>query len=331
MLVPDASTLIPVDEVTITVLVDNTYDSLATDTGPARRAGLSRIARIPATHFVGGSTMPGLRAEHGFAALVTVRRGASSRALLLDTGITPDGLLTNADLLGLDLSPVEAVVLSHGHFDHTGGLASLAARHSGLPLHLHPRAWVPRRVTAPGQEVRDLPTISRAALETAGFDIVERRGPSTLLDGHVLVTGEITRGTGYERGMPFHEAYHDGVWTPDPLLLDDQAVVVHVRDRGLVVLTGCGHAGAINTVHHARRLSGVDRLHALLGGLHLSGRAFEPVIAPTLDALRGLAPDLVVPAHCTGLAAQHRLASALPAAFVPSVVGSSYILSAGRR
>jgi 7,8-dihydropterin-6-yl-methyl-4-(beta-D-ribofuranosyl)aminobenzene 5'-phosphate synthase len=128
--------------------------------------------------------------------------------------------------------------------------------------------------------------------------------------------------------MPYHEAFHGDRWEPDPLILDDQGLVVHVRDRGLVVLTGCGHAGAVNIARHALRLTGVDRLQALIGGFHLAGPAFEPIIEPTVTALADLAPELIVPAHCTGWRAQHRLAAALPDAFVPNAVGTSFTLRA---
>ena len=125
-----------------------------------------------------------------------------------------------------------------------------------------------------------------------------------------------------------YEALHDGHWEPDPLIVGDQALVVHLRGRGLVVLTGCGHAGAVNIARSAMRLCGVDRLHALLGGFHLTGAAFEPIIEPTIEALTAMAPDLIVPAHCTGWKAQHRLAAALPDAFVPNAVGTSFVLAA---
>jgi 7,8-dihydropterin-6-yl-methyl-4-(beta-D-ribofuranosyl)aminobenzene 5'-phosphate synthase len=127
---------------------------------------------------------------------------------------------------------------------------------------------------------------------------------------------------------PAHQAWHDGSWQHDPLVLDDQALVVNVRGKGLVVLTGCGHAGAVNIVRDAMRLTGVPTLHALLGGLHLGGPAFEPVIAPTRDALLALAPALLVPGHCTGWKAQHALAAAFPEAWVQGSVGSSYRLAA---
>jgi 7,8-dihydropterin-6-yl-methyl-4-(beta-D-ribofuranosyl)aminobenzene 5'-phosphate synthase len=322
--------LTPVDEITITILVDNSFDSLLASTGPAHRPRLGEFASIPADHFEEGHTTPGLRAEHGFSALVAVRTGERIRTLLLDTGITPDGVLTNADLARIDLTTIETVVLSHGHYDHTGGLAALVRRldHPGLPVVLHPHAWRRRRIAIRGREPRPLPTLSRTAVQAAGLDIVECREPSLLLDGQVLVTGEIVRTTDYERGMPNHESYQNGVWEPDPLLLDDQAIIVQLRGRGLVILTGCGHAGAINLVHYAQRLTGTDRLCALLGGLHLSGAAFEPIIEPTVAALVDLAPDLIVPAHCTGWKAQHRLASVLPDAFIPNAVGTSYRLKA---
>ena len=145
----------------------------------------------------------------------------------------------------------------------------------------------------------------------------------------MLITGEIDRTTEFERGMPpAHQAWTGTDWRHDPLVLDDQALVVHVRDRGLVVLTGCGHAGVVNIVRQAMRLTGVHRLHALIGGLHLSGPAFEPIIPPTVAALTDLAPSLVVPGHCTGWRAQHALAARLPDAWVQSSSGTTYHLTA---
>lgn len=182
----------------------------------------------------------------------------------------------------------------------------------------------------PGRPAEELPTLSHRALKGEGFEVIERRVPSLLVDGSVLITGEVDRTTEFERGMPPpHQAWTGTEWVHDPAVIDDQALVVNVRGRGLVVLTGCGHAGAINIVRHAQRLTGVDRLHALAGGLHLGGPAFEQIIAPTVEALTGLAPDLVVPGHCTGWRAQHALAAALPGAWVASSSGTTYQLTAG--
>ena len=326
----DPITLQPVDEVQITTLVDNVYDALLAGDDRVSRAEFW-TGRDAAPQFKGDSTYVGLRAEHGFAALVTVRRAASLTTLLFDTGLSPDAMVTNADRLGIDLGGIQGVVLSHGHYDHAGGLAGLAARRGprGMPMVVHPFAWTRRRLAPPDGEVHELPNLSKRALVGEGFEVIERREPSLLVDGSVLISGEVDRTTEFERGMPPpHQAWTGSGWEHDPLVQDDQALVVHVRDRGLVVLTGCGHAGAVNIVRHAQRLTGVDRLCALVGGLHLTGPAFEPVIPPTIAALTELAPTMLVPAHCTGWRAQHALAAALPDAWLAGSSGSTYRIAA---
>jgi 7,8-dihydropterin-6-yl-methyl-4-(beta-D-ribofuranosyl)aminobenzene 5'-phosphate synthase len=266
------------------------YDALLAGDARTTRAPFSAgTARAP--QFESGSTTVGLMAEHGFAALVSVRRGTTTTTLLFDTGLSPDAMVTNASRLGADLSGVQAVV--------------------------------------PGREPDELPALSRRALESEGFTLIERQQPSLLADSCVLITGEVDRTTDFEHGMPpSHQAWDGSRWNPDPLVTDDQALVVNVRGRGLVVLTGCGHPGAINIVRYAQRLTAVPALHALLGGLHLSGPAFAPVIGPTISALAELAPALVVPGHCTGWRAQHGLAAALPDAWVAGSSGSSFRLAA---
>jgi 7,8-dihydropterin-6-yl-methyl-4-(beta-D-ribofuranosyl)aminobenzene 5'-phosphate synthase len=138
------------------------------------------------------------------------------------------------------------------------------------------------------------------------------------------VTGEVDRTTDFERGFPGHEAQRDGAWGPDPLILDDQALVASVRGRGLVVLTGCGHAGIVNIARYARKLTGAERLHALVGGFHLSGPAFEPIIEPTCAALAELSADYLVPTHCTGWRATHAIANRFPDAFIQNCVGTRF-------
>ncbi len=324
----DPVTLPPVDEVTITTLVDNTYDALLASGGGVTRPPIG-LGRAAARQYEGGEAYRGLLAEHGFSALVTVRSGDRSSTLLFDTGTSPDCMAINAERLGIDVGGLLGVVLSHGHWDHSGGFEGLARLRgrSGLPLTVHPAIWARRRLALPGREL-ELPTLSRGALEREGFEVIERRQPSLLADGVILITGEVDRTTEFERGMPpEHQAWDGRGWRHDPLVIDDQALVVNVRGRGLVVLTGCGHAGVVNIVRHAMRLTGADRLLAVLGGFHLSGRAFEPVIDVTVAALSELAPELVVPGHCTGWRAQHALAGVLPDSWVQSSVGTSYRLS----
>jgi 7,8-dihydropterin-6-yl-methyl-4-(beta-D-ribofuranosyl)aminobenzene 5'-phosphate synthase len=320
-----------VDELTLTVLVDNVTDILLVDEGPARRHGIGAGPRVPARVLDAGEAFDALRAEHGFAALVTVTRGDRRHRLLFDTGITPDGLVEN--MRRLDLSPhdIEAIVLSHGHFDHVGGMDGLVRtlRPANLPVVIHPEGWSRRRIALPGREPVRLAAPSRGALEGAGFEIIERREPSFILDGSLLVTGEVDRTTDFEHGMATtHQAQHNGEWRPDQLILDDQALVANVRGRGLVVITGCGHAGVINTLHYVRKLTGGERLHAVIGGFHLNGARFEPLIGPTCDAFAELAPDFLVPAHCTGWKATHALAARFPEAFLQSAVGTRFVFEA---
>jgi 7,8-dihydropterin-6-yl-methyl-4-(beta-D-ribofuranosyl)aminobenzene 5'-phosphate synthase len=179
---------------------------------------------------------------------------------------------------------------------------------------------------SPGLDPAELPATSRPALEGMGFAIVEERQPSFLLDGAVLITGEVDRTTEFETGFQGHEALRDGSWCADPLILDDQALIVSLGDRGLVILSGCGHAGIVNTVRYARKLTGQDAVAAIVGGFHLSGPMFEPIIEPTVTVLDAFSPSLLVPAHCTGWRAVHRLAARFPDAFVMSTVGTTITL-----
>lgn len=266
--------------------------------------------------------------EHGFAAVVTVERSGDRRTLLYDGGLSPDAVHWNMEKLGVPAEQIEAVVLSHGHIDHHNGLDRVIQKidHQGLPLIVHPDAWLMRRAMTPTGPLY-LPPPDRVHLEGGGVAIVETREPSVLLDGTIAATGEIPRVTPYETGFPVHQKLTEGGWVPDPLIWDDQALVCNLRDKGLVVVSGCAHAGVINTILHAQALANVSGIYAFIGGMHLSGPIFEPRIAQTVADLCALAPAIVVPAHCTGWKATHVIAAALPNAFVQNSVGTRYHLA----
>ncbi len=321
----------PVDSVAITTICDNTIDIFLPDQGPAHRL-LSRGGRIP---FAPAPTLDGRKvpdtplAEPGFSVHVSVETKRSRHRMLFDAGITPNGCRDNLARLDLAVSDLETIVLSHGHFDHTTGLSGLVEGlgKAELPVVLHPEFWSRRRILVPGHDPVELPTTSRRSLSDSGFEVVESRHPSFLFDRSILVTGEVDRTSSFETGFAGHQAYRDESWEPDPLILDDQALVLHVASKGLVVLTGCGHSGIVNICRYARKLTGVDQIYAVVGGFHLSGPLFEPIIGPTCEALAELAPEVIVPAHCTGWKAVHALAARFPENFLQNSVGTTFDLS----
>ena len=318
----------PVDSVVVTTLMDNITDVFMPDQGPARRVAPGRGPWRRSAVMEGAQVPEALVAEHGFSVLVTVTRAGREHRFLFDAGTSPDGVTENMRRLDIDPGSIEAIVCSHGHFDHTTGIDGLirAVGRANLPVLIHPHFWRRRRVVLPGYEPIELPSTSRRALDEAGFDVIEEQQPSFLFDRSVLITGEVPRTTGYEPGFPPQQAWIGGDWEPDPLVLDDQALIVNVTGRGLVVITGCGHAGVINIARYAQRLTGGQPLYALLGGFHLNGPLFEPLIPRVLDELAAMNPGVLVPAHCTGWRAQHAMAARLPHAFVPNTVGTSFHL-----
>jgi 7,8-dihydropterin-6-yl-methyl-4-(beta-D-ribofuranosyl)aminobenzene 5'-phosphate synthase len=308
-----------VEKVAITCLVDNNVDVLLPETEVARRPVLAK----------NWYERP-LIAEHGFSAAITIESSGRKHRMLLDSGLDPLAAAHNADVLGFDLSSCELVISSHGHIDHAGGLLNIREKMNKdrpIPLVLHEDAFRNRMVKFQDGRTINLPAPNKSLLTEAGYEITEKHSHSLWLDDDILVTGEIARTNNFEKGFPNHYSQaEDGEMENDPLIKDDQAVVLNVKDKGLVVITGCGHAGIINTLNYAKELAGEDRIYAVIGGMHLTGRLFEPIIPKTVSELETLNPRFAVPCHCSGMKAMNEIARKMPSAFIQNSVGTNYIL-----
>ena len=263
-------------------------------------------------------------AEHGFSAFVRTTDVNEARSMIFDFGYSEDVVIRNAMALGVDFQEIEAAALSHGHIDHFGGLEAVGEKigKKDLKLIVHPAAFRKHRffVSGNGRKI-DLPCLEWSSVKEAGFSSIETKDPYVMLGGNVLFLGEIPRNTPFEKGTPYVFFKKDGkeIWDP---IEDDSALVMHLQGKGLVVLSGCAHSGIINTVKYAMEITGIQKVHAVIGGFHLTGPAFEPIIEKTVEALKGIAPKYVVPMHCTGRKAIQTFEREMPEAFVLNMSGT---------
>lgn len=305
----------PVERVEILALQDNYIDMTAAD----NNAVVTRANPLKE-----GAFRASIMAEHGLSALITVSRAGETYTLLFDFGFSEHGAAQNAVTLGVDLSTVEAAALSHGHGDHIGGMKALGTLmgERTVPLVLHPAAFKYPRYLKVGPERRiNFPRLTRTMIADAGFSPLESREPYPLMNDTILFLGEIPRRTDFERGFPiaFWENKGREEWDA---IEDDSSLVIHLREKGLIVISGCAHAGIINTVHHAIETTGVNKVHAVLGGFHLTGPLFEPIIDRTIDELFILDPNYVIPMHCTGRKATIAMENRLGNKFILNMAGT---------
>ena len=320
--------LAAVDSVDIQILVDNVTDSLSSVPSfvETEFAGLGR--RRGAAWVLGGGCL--CCAAHGLSCLLTIRGGGKAHTVLFDTGPEDRTFEQNASRLGIDLGTVEAMVLSHGHWDHAGAMLralQLARDRNGgreVPCYTHPDMFRSRAIKLAGRFVpadggcavgrrpagqwRPRRLRARGADDRRRHGVRQRRNPAH---------------SGFETGLPGqHRRTEDGKgWEPDELLMDERFIAVNVQGKGLVVLTACSHAGVVNVLAHARACFPGVRLHAVLGGLHLSG-INERVIPQTVKALRGFDLDVIAAGHCTGWRAMAALANEFgDGKLVPLAVG----------
>jgi 7,8-dihydropterin-6-yl-methyl-4-(beta-D-ribofuranosyl)aminobenzene 5'-phosphate synthase len=258
---------------------------------------------------------PGILGEHGLAWWIDTK----THRVLFDTG-QGMALLNNAAALDIDLATADAIVLSHGHFDHVGGLEAALAMARQATLYLHPRATEKKfSGTKPAAGAR---RISTPFVETESFlrderQVIATREPCEVVPG-VWATGEIPRANDFEdTGGPFF--LDEALWQPDPLL-DDQALYVRTA-QGVIVILGCAHSGVVNTLRYIAQLTGGAPVRLLIGGLHLEN-ASPQRMDETVRALRAARPSRMGLCHCTGAAAIHRLWNEFPDVCFPAPAGT---------
>jgi len=310
-----ATLLKVVDKVEILTLQDNYIEITAMDNSPV-------ISRAKALQ--DGEIRASILAEHGFFALLRTDADGKMHTLLFDFGFSADGAAQNAVTMGIDMTKVEAAALSHGHSDHTGGMQKLAALtgKKNIPLVVHPAVFKSPRYLKYSADLKvNFPQLTRETVRQAGFCLIEADHPYLLMDNTALFLGEIPRRTDFEKGFPIARWRKDGRELPDDIE-DDTAIVMHLRNKGLVILSGCAHAGIVNTVNYAREVTGAKKVHAVMGGFHLSGPLFEPIIDRTAQELKKFDPDYIIPVHCTGRKAIMAMEKQMPDQFLLNMAGT---------
>jgi 7,8-dihydropterin-6-yl-methyl-4-(beta-D-ribofuranosyl)aminobenzene 5'-phosphate synthase len=310
-----------IDKIEILALQDNYIDLLAQDSSDIITRALPVKDREVKTSIL---------AEHGFASIITVTKGHTSRSIIFDFGFSETGAALNAQAMDLDLSAIEATAISHGHLDHVGGMVELMKMvgKKNVDLVLHPEAFRNPRYLKVSDEIKHkFLAFTREKAESAGLTIVEAADPFPMLDGDIVFLGGIPRVTEYEKGAPnLYYGDHGEVKQDD--FADDTSIIAHLKGKGLVVISGCAHSGIINTVRYAQKVSGVDTVFAVYGGFHLSGKNMETVIEKTTSALQEIDPEYIIPVHCTGREATASIERAMPEKLIINMSGTKLTFSA---
>lgn len=306
-----------VDKLTLWVLTDNYYDST--------RADAKNIKRYRS---MSGKS---IHAEHGLSFFAETTVSGKTSSCMFDYGVDPGGVMNNIGLLGIDVGKVNAFSLSHGHWDHYTSAVSILQQNrsriaAGTPFYVGEEAFARRYSLRPGAtEPTDLGQLRREDIEGLGLKVVEVKTPVELVPG-AYFTGNIERVTAYEK-VPANLLIKHGEKIEQDTFPGEQAVFFKVKGKGLVVLSGCAHAGIVNTVKQAQKSAATEKVHAIIGGFHLVNTKPE-IIQNTVADIKALKPDMIAPAHCTGFEAVVVFSKEMPNEFVMNTAGAQYTFAA---
>ena len=340
-----------VDRLILTSTIDGSYDAVL----PTGRMGNITVQRTT-------GTQPSLVSEHGLGYYLESFVGDDRRAMLLDFGNTYENLSRNYAALKIDAASVDALILSHGHADHYGGFVGLADAtpewaDRGLSLYAGGEDTFCRRWNvAPDGSRSGGAQLDEADIEARGVGIVLAKDPAVVAD-HAAISGQIPRTTDFETafvdGLPVSATLQAGrvevgakgsicgdVSHFQPTMTESAqgdivpdnfqgeiATVYNVRDRGLVIISSCGHSGIVNTIQHVQAITGINKVHAVVGGIHLAA-APDAIVAKTADAFQQIQPDYFVPMHCTGFYPALMIEHVLPRRVVEPSSGTHIVFGA---
>jgi 7,8-dihydropterin-6-yl-methyl-4-(beta-D-ribofuranosyl)aminobenzene 5'-phosphate synthase len=306
-----ATSLEEVDQVAFTILIDNYVDVTLKSTPMVLR---NRDRGI----------MAPLLSEHGLSILVEATKKGQKNTYLMDGGYTKVGVPYNLEKMRLDLAPVEAIYISHNHVDHHTAMEDiLKIIAKPTPVYIHPFAFNTKWIIYPkyksGPHVLNKEKLADLGARWQVSEQPQRIAP------HVLTVGTISHTNDFEKIGPIFQYEKEGKLEKDEIW-DDGALIFNLRDKGLVVISSCAHAGIVNTVHHAKAITGIQRVHAVLGGFHLTGAPF-PKVQRTIQELKALSPKYLCPMHCTGFDTMVKFKEAFPEEYIISSVGTQIIFA----
>ncbi len=307
------------EKIVVTVITDNYTDALRPHDKIARRPeGTTSVLDVI------------MHAEHGLAYHIETVVNGQTHSFLFDFGTDYQGIKRNIGLLNIDLKNVEAFILSHDHFDHQAALIELLEDNKAyitpeIPFYVGEKFFSGSYFRISGDYVASLLALKREDIENLGLvKIVETTLPTQIIPGAYLI-GQIDQVTDYERIPPVFLTRREGQLVQDDFI-GEQAVVMNVRDKGLVVISGCAHRGIVNTVRQAQKVTGIKKVHAVIGGFHLTGASPETIHRTVAD-IKGFCPDYIAPFHCTGFEAISAFAREMPEQFMLNTTGTRYIMT----